>query len=245
VDAIDTAANEAHARLAYDERTVYFGRDGQIWSATRASWTEPFGEPEPVPGVNTGDTLDAPSLTADGLFLYAVRYGATHEIVRAQRATTADPFSAMEPVTALNVEGFNGEPYVLPDHSAIYQRRSADGGAAWDILRTARSGASFGSNFPVNALDVNMPGTDSAPVVTPDELTIYFFTWRVDGANNIYVARRSTTADPFGAAEPLGEPVDTDVLESPDWISADGCVLYFTRGSTEFGSDIYVATRGL
>lgn len=85
----------------------------------------------------------------------------------------------------------------------------------------------------------------SNPVVTPDELTLYFGSNRPGGAGNydIYQATRPTVADGFGAPIALAS-LNTASLDAPSWISEDGCELYFTRLDANVGYQLYVALRG-
>jgi len=118
----------------------------------------------------------------------------------------------------------------------------------FDLFRAARSGDQFGDPELVKGTNINDPEfRDSNPVVTPDELTLFFASNRRNDPNrtdtDIWMAKRSSVADGFDAPVKLENlnTVDTDV---PTWVSLDGCVLYITSGpNLEY--DIYVATRGM
>ena len=90
---------------------------------------------------------------------------------------------------------------------------------------------------------INGADDESFPVVTPDELTLYFSSNRANGAGlqDIYVARRASVSDNFGAPVNLAE-LNTGTNDFPTWISDDGCVLYLMSGTMY---DIYYATRGM
>lgn len=51
--AFNTANTDEGPRLSYDDLTIYFGRNGLIYSATRTAIDQPFGAAAPVPGINT------------------------------------------------------------------------------------------------------------------------------------------------------------------------------------------------
>jgi hypothetical protein len=82
-------------------------------------------------------------------------------------------------------------------------------------------------------------------VATSDELTLFFSSDRPGGSGNhdIWMARRTSVANGFDA--PVNQQtVNTTDIEFPSWVSADGCVLYLTRGPAST-SDLFVATRGM
>jgi hypothetical protein len=60
----------------------------------------------------------------------------------------------------------------------------------------------------------------------------------------IFVARRSTTSDGFGASELI--PELNDAWSWPDWISPDECtiVIHSNRSGEVGGADLYIAERG-
>lgn len=75
VDIVATNTNNADPAVSYDERILVFASsrtgNGDIYYATRASVSDPFGPPVQVPTVNTGGSGDGdPALSADGCTLY-------------------------------------------------------------------------------------------------------------------------------------------------------------------------------
>ena len=81
--------------------------------------------------------------------------------------------------------------------------------------------------------------------MTPDELTLFFGSARTGGTGDIdiYEARRASVADGFGAPIEL-TGLNTTGPEGPNWISPDGCNLYFTRLEPSVGYQLYVTSRG-
>lgn len=83
---------------------------------------------------------------------------------------------------------------------------------------------------------------DGTPAVTDDDLVMYLAAGSGFFENTtIVVAKRSSTSEEFGTPEPVAE-LNTGVRQEPNWVSPDGCELYFSqdRGS---GLELLVAQR--
>jgi hypothetical protein len=83
---------------------------------------------------------------------------------------------------------------------------------------------------PVNlGPTVNSSGFDASPNISSDRLALFFYSRRDGGYGNldIWLSRRTTTDDPWGAPINLGPPVNTSDNDVHPSISADGSTLYF------------------
>jgi hypothetical protein len=248
---INTADSEEAACLSPDELTLYFSstRAGTLggydmFTATRSSTDLPFTDVTPLAGLNTAAGERRPVVTGDGLYLYAL-FGSSpnYEIAVGRRTSAAVAFGALASVAGIN-SASNDEPTsVLPDHRAIYFQSNRGGN--YDIYRTPRANGQFGAAVPVSGVMVNTASSDHSATTTPDELTLFFGSDRPGGVggNDVYAATRASTADGFGAPVNL-QAVNTTGTDVPSWVSADGCVLYLTRGPTG-AYDIFVAARGM
>jgi hypothetical protein len=97
-----------------------------------------------------------------------------------------------------------------------------------------------------------VPGIDtensweSFPVVTDDELTIYFLAYGASGDPwEMWVASRPSREVPFGDVHPLVS-LNTEAAEAPTWVSPDGCRFYFERctvGTWDPTNATFVAER--
>ena len=88
---------------------------------------------------------------------------------------------------------------------------------------------------------------EGSPVLTPDELTLYFASNRKDlggtGSADIYIATRTSTSLKFGNIARI-EELATAGEDVPTWISPDNCRLYTSyRPDQNSGTSLYVATR--
>jgi Tol biopolymer transport system component len=250
---LNTDADNEKADLSPDELTIYFasnrpggagGRD--IYQATRVSASLPFGNVIPVTGVNTsGDEL-SPRVTADGLTMFATSrpVGAPFlHITLATRTSTAVSFGPLQVVATVNGTTNDADPFILAAGSVLYF--SSDRGGSFGMYRSTKTGGSFSPPTIVSGVDLDSPNNDGTPVVAPDELALFFTSNRRTATNDfdIYMATRSTVADGFGEASALTS-LNTTESETPSWISADGCALYFTRFEPSVGNQLYVSTRG-
>jgi Tol biopolymer transport system component len=188
-----------------------------------------------------------PSLTLDGLTLYATTRTGTgrFHIAIAQRSRTNESFGPLTEAAVLNSTADDGDPYVLPTQEAMYF--SSSRGGTSDMYRAQRVGDQYSApellRGPVNS----SAAEESHPVVTPDELTLYFNSDRAGKPfSNIYVATRARKEDDFGEPTPL-DSLNTPGYDSPNWISEDNCVLYFHSTRTETGAqyDLFSAIRRL
>ena len=84
------------------------------------------------------------------------------------------------------------------------------------------------------------PNRDVRPVVTPNQLTMYFGSPSTRADLDIWITERKALTDPFGAPV-LVDAASTQGEDFPSWISPDGCRLYFDAGITK--RDLFVAER--
>jgi hypothetical protein len=233
----DFIADAWHARLTADELSMYFTRDGDVYLASRASLDEEFGAPAPLDSVNTANGAEmAPSVTGDGLHIFIevaplFVQDPLVSIVSASRMGPSDAFAPPALVAKINsaVASFDMQPYVTPDGGALYFASTRNGGAGVDLFRSPRLADGYGPPEPMTS--INSVTHDNSPVVTADELTIYFASLRSAGSRgewDVFVAHRDRRDEPFRAAAPLAG-VNTTGTEFPTWISPDGCELYLTR----------------
>ncbi|MFT3697636.1 MAG: hypothetical protein QM831_31115 [Kofleriaceae bacterium] len=240
--ALNGPTDDMAARLSADELTVLFGKiDAQsgkwdIYQATRTATSMPFGSPQVVGPLNTIYDDIWPTTTPDGktLFMTTDRVGNQYSIFTAHRTSVTDTWDTPTQVSTLNMAVF--DPYV-PNASSLYVHI---GGVIQHVLLTADGTA----GMPTPVIGGVNDGTNPSvtPVVSPDELHIYF--GRQIGTNyDIYEATRSTVNDGFGVATPLPGLADPTYSELPSWVSADGCELYLSTDMGVAKNDLYVATR--
>ncbi len=257
---VTTADEENGGRLSADELTLYFHScptigNCDIYTATRPWRGLPFGVGTALPRPPNTDVHDFfPTVTADGRSLYVGDQvggaAGSFTIKVASRAALADTFSQFTAVTALNSTA-DLHPYVLPDNSAIYFTRDVGFDHYHEIFRAAQP---FTMQAAVAGADLSTTASELAPVVTPDELTLYFASSRAPslGGYDMYVVRRMSTSEPFGPAAPVmfddsggaGAPVALSGGNNdfPTWTSPDACELLFASGIPG-ETNLYLVTR--
>jgi hypothetical protein len=241
-----TAYDDISSRLSADELNIFFSsnRTGTftVYGGRRATISAPFTNIEVIPVVNNFLT-SCPTVTADQLTMYmdSTRSG-RWSIYRSTRASVDMPWST--PVSLASQGAFpaytlsDSGPYILPDGSAMYFHSMRTTDNANHIYRAER----VGDGFPLATQLASTAGPtwEVQAAAAADDLTLYFGSDR-NGSWDIWVSRRETTAEPFGAPTNVVE-LNTSDIELPGWISPDSCRLYFERRVGDIGHT-FVATR--
>lgn len=92
---------------------------------------------------------------------------------------------------------------------------------------------------------VNLDGSDNAPALAPNGLSLYFARDAGFGSLDIWVSRRPTLTSAWGPGENLGAVINTESNENQPTLSLDGLTLLFNSsrpGGSGVG-DIYLSTR--
>jgi Tol biopolymer transport system component len=246
VTELDSSSGQANATLTSDERVVYFasnrestGADFDIFVATRSALTDPFSSPARVDVLSTTSDDRGTSISPDGLRIYfhSSRSGEYH-IWTAAKPDLQSSFASPSMVDGVNQTGAGDEdPWIVANGQVLYftSNRSSSAG---NIYRSTLGPAGFQTPTILREL-----GNAAAPVLTDDELVIYFAALGpgVDAGGNdfdIWMARRSAVTDGFGTPIPVTELNSHPGYEFPSWLSMDRCRIYFMRGY-----QIYMAER--
>lgn len=253
---LNSTMDDLGMALTSDELTAVFGStrsggpgDTDIYITTRATRTAAWGAPVLLAGVNTAGREASPSISGDGLTIYASyrpNANAAFDVVRSTRSSVTAAFPALAPISGIDTTSNDQSPSITPDQSALYFESDRITAGSTDLYVASGTAGSFAAPAPVSGTSLNTTSNEVDPTITPDQLTLYFASDRGGMSNDIWVATRASQATAFGA--PLNLSVlNTTSIEGPDWVSADNCVLYMHRnvGVAASNYDLYVATKPL
>lgn len=258
LSSLNSASDERNVTLSADELTLYLVRkdgsgQGDIWVATRANVNDVFLAPALLGGVNGPSDEGNASITGDGknLVFHSNRDGGAglYDLYVATRANPQAQFTQVVPMIGLNAPSNEYHPFVLPTGKTLYfdsNNRDGGVGAADIYVASGIDPVSFGSAALVPEL--SSTASDTQPTVSADALTIVFGSDRPGGQGglDLWIATRPTIANTFGPPENMGPTLNASGTDLPGWLSADGCLLYFSSDRAGgFGlNDIWLARRG-
>jgi Tol biopolymer transport system component len=128
----------------------------------------------------------------------------------------------------------------------FYSTREGSSAGSRDIWVAERSapGEAFGAPTPL--VELNSASGEFLPRLSADERSILFTSQRPEGRGrtDIWQARRSSAAAPFGVPENVAE-LNTDADETGAWLSSDGLTIFLSsnRPGGQGRLDIWRATR--
>jgi hypothetical protein len=183
--------------ISHDGLTLYFadvlsGGLGMedIWFATRADRSSPFGARQLLPGINTAARELEPWLLDNGRVLY-LTFGATSsvaDIARAERATASDAFGAPETIATFVTSSYDGGVWVdQSERVLMFHSERLDPAA--DIFISTRASTAEPWSTPVELTELNSGSADEDPWMSLDGHVMYFVSRR-SGNMEIYTATR-------------------------------------------------------
>lgn len=242
---VNASANDFCPRVSTDGLALFFpsvragGVGGlDIWVTTRATKDDPWGAP-----VNLGATVNSSSddyslsISADGLALYFVskRPGGSggYDAWVTTRVTKNDPWAA--PVNLGPTVNSSSDDYSLnisTDGLTLHFTSNRGGGSGGhDVYVTTQQTTSDLWGVPVNlGPTVNGSSNEYTLGVSADGLALYVVSDRGGGSGSldIWVTRRTTANDDWGALVNLGPKVNSSAVDGFPGPSADGLMLYFS-----------------
>src|SRR5260370_10014 len=271
---VNSGYNDNHPAISKDGLSLYIsssplptppgarpgGRGGaDIWVSQRASTDAPWGPPVDLgPNINTAGNDGAPSLSIDGHRMYFHSTGrggcGAADLFVSRRQDARDDFGWELPENLgcdVNSPYADNGPTIFEDDATgittLYFNSLRPGGLGdADIYAsTLRADRTFGPAPLVRELST--PFRDTRVAIRRDGLEIFVSTNRPGGVGgeDIWVATRATTLDPWSAPVPLGPVVNSSSFDGGPALSFDGTELYFhsDRPGGFGGYDLYVTTR--
>jgi hypothetical protein len=213
----------------------------------RADFT--FGEPTNMgPLINGADKDASLSITPDGLQMY---FGSIREdglggfdLWMSTRPTTEDEWG--EPVNL--GESFNSPdddlgPCLSADGLEFYFGRMGEEGS--DILVAKRASIEDPWGEPMNlGPTVNCMFMCAGPNISPDGLTLYFYSTDDGFVITIWMTTRPTVSDAWGPPVKLEPPINTESLDYWPHITPDGLAFFFSSDREDgYGSNDILMVR--
>ena len=214
-----------------------------IWVAQRETVDGEWGTPVNLGSpVNTSTWEWSACLSADGLELYfdiQPSYGSSSDIWITRRATKDDVWGIPEKLGPMvNSPSGDSEPYVSPDGLELSFSSGRPGGlGGWDIWVSRRATKGDPWEEPINLGSVvNSSAGETWHSISSDGLLLFLSGDATGGllrpggfgGSDLWVTRRATVSDPWGAPVNLGPIVNSRHHDCCPLISPDGSTLYFS-----------------
>lgn len=252
---VNTEAPEGDISLSPDGKTLYFSANrgdgpgsGDVYFAIREELSEPFGEPQLFPDVNTEADEGRLTITDNRLQLYfdSSRDGGlgSTDIWWTERMMNVHPFREFNVASSLSSPDDDREPALSPDGLTIFFAREVEPDNQ-DILMATRSSLTERFGEPSTVPLVHTSYSESAPSVTAfGVVLVYSSNSVVDlGGGDLWYS--TLESDVYTQGRPVpGDEVNTDKFEGETAIRFDGCELFFVSNSRDGAtgsSDIFRA----
>jgi Tol biopolymer transport system component len=220
--------------LTGDMLELYFDDGSDLWAIVRTGSDQPWGSASRVTSLDTTSIEQTPELSRDGLTIYFASnrmVGDDTHIWMATRPSRGSDWSTPVAVIALDSMHRDASPTSSADGATIVMNWGEIAGQDDDIYESSGAGVAWTPPQPLAS--VNGSNDDDNPMLSDDELAIYFDSDRAgDGHHHLYAATRasagSTAFDApalLGGANPLPD-------ERAPWISPDGRHLVFESNGT-------------
>lgn len=241
---LSSSSDDDDPCLSRDQLEVFFdsaraGND-DLWTSRRASTSDPWPAPVSVVVINSANSEEHPSLTADGLTLYFTSdRGGDPDLWFSTRADPRSPFGAPARVAVVNTPNSErmGSLDALDQSLFLSSTRNTTND---QLFEARRSTPNQSWSIPVLVAEVAAPAGD--PSVHVDDRGLAMYLVQGAGDSDLYWTTRTIAGSPWAATIPVSE-LNTSDAESDPWLSPDLRVIYFVRGIGGGMKDIYKATR--
>jgi OmpA-OmpF porin, OOP family len=238
--------------VSADGRELFFVSDrpggqggGDLWVAPRDPATGMPESPQNLGSqVNSPANEGSPSISADGRTLFFECFDqkarprcfkpefGSPDLWMASRAAPGQPFGPARSLgRSVNTRSAESFPAISADGLTLYFASDRPGGSGdvdlWVATRHSVT-STFGSVHDLGRA-ANSASYDSEPAISADGLVLLFASTRRGGfgGQDLWVATRETTSDPFGPPINLGPRINTGGYDGRPDLSADRSTLFF------------------
>ena len=245
---LSSTSSDGSLRLTDNELVAYFWSDRtsmpRIYTSTRASLAAAWAAPSPGSAdINPITSNYTPAISSNGLqFVFVVNGSSIYFTKRpAPSGAFATPATQL---TQLNTGASNVTPAWSYDGTGLYYATNPSTGT-FDLAHATYDPSSNIWTNDGTIAGLNSAADELSPVVTRDELTIYWSSTRTDlgthGGGDIFRATRTAKTGAWSNIEQVPE-LDTNLWDAVTAISADGCRIYLENESGT-SRDLYVAAK--
>ena len=148
----------------------------------------------------------------------------------------------------INTEASEGTPFMNSKYTKLYFTRCQNGAHrknGCQIMVAGKSGGAFSEARPVEIAGIDTLDIVGHPTLSSDELIMYFAAERKGGfgGNDIWVAMRDNTTEPFKHPFNLGERINTPGNEVFPFLRYDTTLYFASDGHGGMGGlDIFVSS---
>jgi WD40 repeat protein len=255
VAAINSEQDDSGATLTEDLLEIYFtsqraGGPGQgdVWRATRASRTEPFGAATLLEPANSADRETSPAIEPDGLTLWLGsdrgQPGGDLDIWRMRRSSReADDWGPLENIVELNsdADDLPRPPTLGGLVMPIASRRGGQATLQTYLASRPAEDAAFDNVRPLTELWQDGISMLDA-FLSSDGLLLFYAREEAAGEGDIFMASRRSPEREFRDVVPLSDLNTADAERDP-WLSADGKRFFFSSNRRRATAlDIYATS---
>ena len=270
VQELDSDLFDGQVSLSSDGRSIYFmrepeaGKPTEIYTATRPTSAEPFGEPTQLFGSPDGrDALFAPKVAADGKSLY-VQYGHfrsednfNSDIYVSRLNEESGEWGELKQVPKLSGSEYYGRPSISPDNRALFYKAFHGGNLRGhgDLFVLTRADDSEPWSRPYNLGDtINSDHDDTFAELSYSGDRLYFNRFeREAGGGEIQLTWDTMQAAvlPFGAVsvsgrggsysqnfDSMGSETEPGVEFPEGWTFTANDVIFNQVTTGEYGDDV-------
>jgi Tol biopolymer transport system component len=156
-----------------------------LWQATRASTTEPFGSADHAPyaAIDTSGIEADPDLSADGLIIVYSNQTGTQSIEFATRATRADAFDAPQVITIAGAPASLNNPRVSPDQLVLFYSGTLAGSTGVLVATRTLDTAAFTT---LGGIAIDGSANDTGIGLSGDGCDLVFASTRASGDFDLF-----------------------------------------------------------
>lgn len=173
-----TPPTEESPRLSVDDKTIYFGRGGDIYYATRSAVGSPWSTPAVLAGVSTAqyEKWFAPCAGNYYLVSRSISTGGAQRLYEGQLGGT-DSLSTLAATTGNDIASF-----LSADCKMAYWASNRGGTTQLYTATRSAAGAAWGATTELT-MDFGVASDNEDPWLSSDQRTFYFSSQRFGGSN--------------------------------------------------------------